>query len=166
MIASKSFAVVRDRDSLTKCFYSIFFPSLKKYFCIPWKLSPPKRPVCLVGRLWRKKKKARRRRWKSPIASRELSVFRSLPFLLGYPTGASAEERALETIKKNCLHGGSMVTTLVAICYTRFCHFQPFLFTKHAKGSKIHNYTSWLRWLNTVFWIAFNTPYPEEIRGQ
>ena len=35
--------------------------------------------------------------------------------------------------RKNCLHDGSMVTTLVVICNTRFCHFHPFFFTKHAK---------------------------------
>ena len=177
MIASKSLAVVRDRDSQSKCFYSIFFPSLKKYFCIPWKLSPPQRPVCLVGRLGRKKKKARQRRWEEqrkgrgffplPIAPRAPSAFRSLLFLLGYPTGASAKERAYKRSRKTCLHDGSTVTTLVAICNTRFCHFHPFFFTKHAKCSKIHNYISWLRWLNIVFLeLLLISPYPEEICGQ
>ena len=69
--------------------------------------------------------------------------------------------------RKKCLHDVSMVTTLVAICNTRFCHFHPFFFTKHAKGSKIHNYISRLRWLNTVFLeLLLISPYPEEIRGQ
>ena len=88
MIASKSFAVVRDRDSLTKCFYSIFFPSLKKYFCIPWKLSPPKRPVCLVGRLWRKKKKARRRRWEGPHRPSRAFCFSIIAIFIGIPNGS------------------------------------------------------------------------------
>ena len=160
MIASKSLAVVRDRDSPSKCFYSIFFPSLKKYFCIPWRLSPPQRPVCLVGRLGRKKKKARdgkskeRERGFFPllIAPRALSIFRSLLFLLGYPTGASAEERALETIKKKLFtrwfHGYDSCRNMQ---YTFLPFSSFFFFTKHAKGSKIHNYISWLRWLNTIF---------------
>ena len=82
--------------------------------------------------------------------SRAFCFSGSLLFLLGYPTGASAEERPLETIKKNCLHDGSMVTTLVAICNTRFCHFHPFFFTKHAKGSAVaeHSFSR----------IAFNIP--------
>ena len=64
--------------------------------------------------------------------------------------------------RKNCLHDGSMVTTLVVICNTRFCHFHPFFFTKHAKGSKIHNFISCLLWLNTFFLeLLLISPYPE-----
>ena len=178
MIASKSLAVVRDRDSQSKCFYSIFFPSLKKYFCIPWKLSPPQRPVCLVGRLGRKKKKARWRRWEE--RRKGAGLFRSshrpsrafcfsiIAIFIGIPNGSlCGGERAWKRSRKTCLNDGSMVTTLVAICNTRFCHFHPFFFTKHAKYSKIHNYISWLRWLNTVFLeLLLISPYPEEICGQ
>ena len=59
-------------------------------------LSPPQRPLCVVGRLGRKKKRARGARW-------EVSLYRSSParflffsiilFWWGYPAGASAEER-------------------------------------------------------------------------
>ena len=111
MIASKSLAVVRDRDSQSKCFYSIFFPSLKKYFCIPWKLSPLQRPVCLVGRLGRKKKKARWRRWEEQ--RKGAGLFRSshrpsrafcfsiIAIFIGIPNGSLCGGESLETIKKN-----------------------------------------------------------------
>ena len=111
MIASKSLAVVRDRDSQSKCFYSIFFPSLKKYFCIPWKLSPPQRPVCLVGRLGRKKKKARWRRWEEqrkgaglfPSSHRPSRAFcfSIIAIFIGIPNGSLCGGESLETIKKN-----------------------------------------------------------------
>ena len=62
-------------------------------------LSPPQRPLCIVGRLEKGEKKARGGQWKGereearffplPIVPRALSmIFRLLLF---YPTGASAE---------------------------------------------------------------------------
>ena len=55
------------------------------------KLSPPQRPISVVGRLKRKKKKARGfpPSHRSPSAFYFLDVFL---FLLGYPAGASAAE--------------------------------------------------------------------------
>ena len=42
-------------------------------------LSPPQRPLCVVGRLGRKKKKARGARWKEEREKRSLSLFPSSP---------------------------------------------------------------------------------------
>ena len=50
-------------------------------------LSPPRRPLCVVGGLGREKTKAGRVR-----VLRALSIFRLFLFLLGYPARASAEE--------------------------------------------------------------------------
>ena len=51
-------------------------------------LSPPKRPVCVVGRLGRKK----RERARHDGIPRALSIFQLLLYLSGYPAGDSAEE--------------------------------------------------------------------------
>ena len=66
-------------------------------------LSPPQRPLCIVGRPEKGKKKARggqregeRKEAKFfplPIVPRALSIFRLLLFLLGYQAGASAGKR-------------------------------------------------------------------------
>ena len=69
-----------------------------------------------------------------PIATRALSIFRSLLFLLGYPTGASAGGESLGNDReKNCLHHGSMVTILVAVRNIGFNHLHTFFFTKTAQ---------------------------------
>ena len=141
MIASKSLAVVRDRDSQSKCFYSIFFPSLKKYFCIPWKLSPPQRPVCLVGRLGRKKKKARWRRWEEQRkgaglfpSSHRLSrafCFSIIAIFTGISNGNLCGGESLETINTKLFtrwfHGYDSCRN------TRFCHFFSFFLHKTCK---------------------------------
>ena len=64
---------------------------------------PPQRPFCVVGRLGRKKKKARRARWEGerekrglfplPSSLARFLFFSLLLFLGGYPEGASAEKR-------------------------------------------------------------------------
>ena len=70
--------------------------------------SPPQRPLCVVGRLGRKKKRARGGRWEEgrekrgrrfplPIVSARFLFFRLLIFWWGYPAGASAEERDINT---------------------------------------------------------------------
>ena len=69
-------------------------------------LSPPRRPFCVVGRLGRKKKKARGAQWErerekrglflpfpSSLVPCALFIFLLLLFWGGYPVGASAEER-------------------------------------------------------------------------
>ena len=68
-------------------------------------LSPPQRPLCIVGRLEKGKKKARGGQWEGkreetrffplPIIPRALSIVRLMLFLLGYPAVASAERRGL-----------------------------------------------------------------------
>ena len=71
---------------------------------LPQNLSTSQRPLCVVGRLGRKKKKARGARWEGEREKRGLfpfpifictrSFFRLLLFSLEYPAGDSAEERA------------------------------------------------------------------------
>ena len=71
---------------------------------LPQNLSPSQRPLCVIGRLRRKIKKARGARWEGerekrglfpfPIVICTRSIFRLLLFWWGYPAGDSAEERA------------------------------------------------------------------------
>ena len=71
---------------------------------LPQNLSPSQRPLCVIGRLRRKIKKARGARWEGerekrglfpfPIVICARSIFRLLLFSWGYPAGDSAEERA------------------------------------------------------------------------
>ena len=73
-------------------------------------LSSPRRPLCIVGRLEKRKKKARGGQWEGereearifplPIVPRALSIFRLLLFLLGYPAGVSAEKRGSFSLAK------------------------------------------------------------------
>ena len=59
---------------------------------------PPQRPLCIVGRLGRQKKKAWGAGGRFPSSHRSPRAFyfiRLLLFLWGYPAGASAEERML-----------------------------------------------------------------------
>ena len=63
-------------------------------------LSPPQRPLCVVGRLGRKKKRARRAGWEGgrekrgsrrcplPIVPRALSIFSIIDILMGIPSGS------------------------------------------------------------------------------
>ena len=82
-------SVVKRRIS-TEC---ILFTSL--WVCAIW-LSPPQRPLCIVGRLlcwgWgeRKRERAGHASHRPP---RAFYFFRLLIFWWGYPAGASAEER-------------------------------------------------------------------------
>ena len=73
-------------------------------------LSPPQRPLCIVGWPEKGKKKARGGQWEGerkearffplPIVPRALSIFRLLLFLLGYPAGGSAEKRGSFSLAK------------------------------------------------------------------
>ena len=73
-------------------------------------LSPRRGPLCIVGRLEKGKKKARAGQWEGereearffplPTVPCALSTFRKLLFLLGYPTGASAEKRGSFSLAK------------------------------------------------------------------
>ena len=64
-------------------------------------LSPPQRPLCVVGRLGRKKKEARGAR---SFPARFL-FFWLLLFLLRYPAGTSVEERASKLVTRGQLFG-------------------------------------------------------------
>ena len=154
MIASKSLAVVRDRDSQSKCFYSIFFPSLKKYFCIPWKLSPPQRPVCLVGRLGRKKKKARGGRWEEQRKGAGLFTsshrpsrafcFSIIAIFIGIPNGSLCGGENLGNDQEKIVYTMGPWLRLLSqyAIHVSAIFILFFFFTKHAKGSKLHNYIS------------------------
>ena len=73
-------------------------------------LSPPQRPLCIVGRLEKGKKKAHGGQWEGereearffppPIVHRALSNFWLLLFLLGYPAGACAEKTGSFSLAK------------------------------------------------------------------
>ena len=73
-------------------------------------LLSPQKPLSIVGRLEKGKKKERGGQWEEereearffplPIVPRALSIFRLLLFLLGYPAGASAEKRGSFSLAK------------------------------------------------------------------
>ena len=75
----------------------------------PLQLSPPRRPLCIIGRAGEREKESARgmmgrgkrkssRLFPLPIVPRAISIFRLLLFLLGCLAGASAEERAFTSI--------------------------------------------------------------------
>ena len=61
---------------------------LEQFALISHTLSPPQRSLCIVRRLGRKKKRARRARFPIPIVPRALSIFSIIDVLMGIPSGS------------------------------------------------------------------------------
>ena len=106
-------------------------------------LSPPQRPLCVVGRLGRKKKRAHGARWEGerqkrgsrlfllPIVPRALSVFSTIANFMGIPSGSlCGGERGFV---KRRLHGPFLLGQFTIIASSSAKRFKSLKFVAFSR---------------------------------
>ena len=103
-----------------------------------WDLSPPQRPLCIVGRLLCCGEAGEKEKESAlPIVPRVLSIFSIIDILMGIPSGSLCGGESIETIKWGC-HSVRLAFAISEWLYSLFSQLFPFkvftlLYQEHNK---------------------------------